>query len=209
MKKKVYNLDRSLQSWNMENDIKLGAFLFFIQSLVRRFAEISISVEKLSRISILKLLFFTVLINQKQRRENPKVYNLLDVFDHFYALPLGPVESDCYDLISGFVLAEDNFEKILRKYNGNFKGVAGFQNKIDSFDRFPESKNIEMAIDEAINAIPESVLRLTPSQMVFKSHAFESWKKAFGQASAWGRKSWPMSNDQIASDSNDLSCILS
>ena len=47
-----------------------------------------------TRLKVLKLLFFTAAV------QNQNGDDLLDVFDNFYALPNGPVESDIYNCIT-------------------------------------------------------------------------------------------------------------
>lgn len=84
------------------NDKKVYAFEFLINELLRWHCEFyrknfsDIIENDLSVLKVLKLLFFTTAASIKRDGSS---YLLETVFNKFYALPYGHVESEVYDLI--------------------------------------------------------------------------------------------------------------
>lgn len=81
----------------MEKTIKIKAFDYMLQQFDKwrkdYFESQNIPVKPLSRLIVLKLLFLTAAPKTNKGKD------LLDIFNNFYALPYGPVESDIYNAI--------------------------------------------------------------------------------------------------------------
>lgn len=77
-------------------DLKKQAFEYLLNGLLQWFSngELYKNSNSFSRVKVLKLLFFVAVIKDADGND------LLDIFDKFYAMPHGPVESDIYNYMS-------------------------------------------------------------------------------------------------------------
>jgi uncharacterized phage-associated protein len=148
------------------------------------------SQNDLSKLKIVKLTFFASAIKFGPREES----DLLDIFDNFHAMPLGPIESDLLDAhnngtIQRFVV--DN-KCLIIKEEGSLKG--GFD-KID-----PAQKDeIDSAIKE-LKKVNPGLIGYYARQLVGISHEWSCWKYQFEIAKSLGRLSYPISKDRIRQD---------
>ncbi len=141
--------------------------------------------EQHSKLSILKLLFLTAAPKEEGGPD------LLGTFDHFCALPYGPVESEIYDNIKkdklpSFSISERN---IKRKEN-----IALPYDIVD----FNDVKN---AVEELKTKNNQLVL-FNAFRLVEITHKWESWKTAFDFAQFMEIQSYEMSSDSIRKDRN-------
>lgn len=180
--------------------MKTGAFLFFIQKLTERYIQLHISIETITRATVLKMLFFMVLNNQEQRKSNIELKDLLDIFDNFYALPLGPVESDCYNE----VVKKWEFEDWLKSTKWNLLTLPNFQEGTDVVDQ-----DVQSAITFGIEQLPEQFFHLSSTQLINKSHLFPSWSNAFDKAIQYDKQAWPMTKARIQEDVSRLNTVIS
>ncbi len=134
----------------------------------------------LNKLKLLKLLFFVSAIKVDER------YLLDDVFDNFYAMPYGPVESDIYDSLSEVPNYTIEKNRIALKTDA----VLDYPNDD------PICNRIEKCIDEVYNINPDLFLMAT-FDLVELSHKAESWKIVFTEAQRVGRCSLHMPNDVI------------
>lgn len=134
----------------------------------------------LNKLKLLKLLFFVSAIKVDER------YLLDDIFDNFYAMPYGPVESDIYDNLSEL----PNY--IINNNSVSLKKTANLS--------YPNRNRLHDRIDQCINAVYEvnSKLFMMPTfDLVELSHKAESWKIVFTEAQRRGKYSLYMPNELI------------
>lgn len=135
----------------------------------------------ISKLKVFKLLFFTVAIDGKD-------WTLLDeVFDNFYALPYGPVESDIYDNLN-----------LLQNYQLQGNNLT-LKDSVDFLYSNCEShyKNlIKSSVDKLGESYPQ-LLSMSAIELVELSHKSDCWQIAISQANAIGSSSRKMTNSLI------------
>lgn len=139
--------------------------------------------ESFTRVKVLKLLFFLSVIKHEDNSD------LLDVFDNFYAMQHGPVESDIYNYMTSGKLENFSFSEIYltrkREYSSNEM----------------ELPNALMCkLDRAIAALRVAnpkIISLAAFDLVEISHKWESWKHAMKLANLLGKYSYPISISQL------------
>lgn len=141
-----------------------------------------------SKLSLLKLLFLTAATSSD---ENP---DLLDVFDNFYALPYGPVESDIYnginaDIINNFTITERSIREKAnpRSYEQDF--TEGDQIRIKKAVELLQSKNPKLV---TLNAF----------ELVEITHKWDSWQSAYSFAQFMDQQSAKIKKESIRADRN-------
>ncbi len=142
------------------------------------------STNDLSKLKILKLHFFVTTVNAKNN-------NLLDVFNNFYAMPYGHVESDIYNELS-------RLERyVVSNRNVIIKDLY-LENLNLSFELL-ESK-IKLDIDSAVETLKlknSELINLSALDLVEISHHYFSWKYTFNHARVSKRFSEPIPVDLI------------
>ena len=134
----------------------------------------------LSKLKLFKLHFLVSAINTNDKNEG-----LLDVFDKFYALPLGPVEGDIYDNLQNLCYFKIDSERTEIKAEIKFEGLDNnITNRIDSqFDILIEQN--------------KSILHLAPMDLVEITHKWDAWRIAFNNARKEHKYSRPMTSELI------------
>lgn len=124
----------------------------------------------LSKLKLLKLLFFAVVIDAR-KTEGSK---LLDsVFDNFYAMPYGPVESDVYNHLSE-----------LNNYSFTNQSMS-FSGDVDDFYYDDLCPDLLMQIAQSIRLMIEennNILTMSAFDLVELSHKAVSWQIVFSEA---------------------------
>lgn len=143
--------------------------------------------ENHSKLSLLKLLFLTS-VPKKDTDET----DLLNIFNKFYALPYGPVESDIYEAINSdklptYCITE---RKIIKKTERKL-------NILPCNDR----ELIDNEVDK-LRSNNETLILLDAFELVEITHQWESWKSAFKFAQFMGIQSYEMESDSIRFDRN-------
>ena len=134
-----------------------------------------------TRLKALKLLFFTAAIKNEQGKD------LLDVFDNFYALPNGPVESDIYNCITSDNLTYYSFRDF------------SFTNK-KRYDERELSKELRERIDIAVYTLKQKnskLVQYSAVQLVELSHSWFSWQSSIQIARVLGKGSYRMDVNRI------------
>lgn len=173
----------------MDKTIKIKAFDYMLQQFDRwrtdYFQNQNIPVKPLSRLIVLKLLFLTAAPKTNEGKD------LLDVFDNFYALPYGPVESDIYNAIQ---------ENKLPSYCIKERSV---EKKIQQSYSLQDSliTRINTALEE-LKDINPSIISLSSFELVEITHKWDSWNRSMRFAEFMGRSSAKMLTESIRSDSN-------
>lgn len=142
--------------------------------------------EKCSKLSVLKLLFLT------SAPKGEDSIDLLDVFDNYYALPYGPVESDIYNAIQN-----DN----LPSYTVKDRTIIAKNTPIPLPYSVECFSNIKRAVDD-LKKINRSLVRLNAFELVEITHKWESWNKSMEFARFMGVSSYKMMADAIRTDSS-------
>ena len=171
----------------MEN--KLIYFEYVLYQLINWYKELhptDASLFSFTRLKVLKLLFFVSAIHENDDSD------LLDIFNNFYAMQHGPVESDIYNAM---------IASTLQHYNFKSRSVEFDQVQEQDFqDLDEETRN---RIDNSINLLRdknENIVTYTASQLVDLSHKWESWQLAMHMADVLGKGSEPMETHLIKSN---------
>lgn len=162
----------------MDLNLKKLAFEYWLTQMLNWGKEMipQVSFYSFTRLKALKLLFFTAAV------QNEDGDDLLDVFDNFYALPNGPVESDVYNSIT----ADD-----LTYYT--FKDFS-FATK-QPFSDNELNAELKWRIDTAIDTLKkknEKIVAYNAEMLVALSHTWLSWQSAIQIAQALGKGSYKM-----------------
>lgn len=158
-------------------ELKKNAFEYFLFRLNKEYFEDS--KEKriqnaipLSNVKIMKLLFFCSVLSKEKY--------LLSVFDNWWALPKGPVESDAYQCLKG--VEGKKVKEAAIKY--------GHSNDSCPIDIHINVRNY---IDEAIPKLKDKdLLSHQESQLVEISHKWNCWKHSFIQGLNFGLRANPI-----------------
>jgi uncharacterized phage-associated protein len=140
-----------------------------------------------SKLKVIKLHFFVSAVNSKNNR-------LLDVFNNFYAMPYGHVESDIYCNISNlkrYIISKNSIE-IKNQYINNIE---------ESFINL--NQTIREEIDNSIitlNNKNKNIIILSALDLVEISHFHFSWRYAYGIAVNNNRYSEPIQSNLIKNE---------
>ncbi len=127
-----------------------------------------------SKLKVFKLHFFTSAIKSDSNQ-------LLSVFNNFYAMPFGHVESDIYDYINELERFEIDVKAT--KIKGPYLDILH-----KSFSEL--DGDIKSEIDEAIDVLfgrNNELINLSAMDLVELSHQWYSWKFTFDKAQSDGK----------------------
>jgi len=133
----------------------------------------------LSKLKVIKLHFFVTAINSKEN-------NLLSIFDKFYAMPYGHVESDIYNDINEierYIIDVSNL-KIKEEF------ITTLEYSFSTLDSIVK-KEIDASI-EALKLKDERFVLNSATQLVEIGHTWYSWKNVFLFARSQQRYSAPI-----------------
>ncbi|OJU53753.1 MAG: hypothetical protein BGN96_09125 [Bacteroidales bacterium 45-6] len=151
-------------------------------------APAGVDFTSLSRLSVLKLLFFA-----SAPKDDKDENNLLGIFDEFYALPYGPVESDLYTAIKLGQLP--NYE--VKERSINIINPNPTYNNLDT-----ETKSLIEGEIEQLKVKNKDLIIKSAFDLVDISHQWESWQTAYGFAQFLGKQSYKMTPESIKDDRN-------
>lgn len=141
--------------------------------------------EKCSKLSVLKLLFLVSV---------PKAEgdcDLLDIFNNYYALPYGPVESDIYRAIQS---------DSLPSYTVKDRVIIKKDKDLLPYD-IKEYSRVKKAVDN-LKSINRSLVKLNSYELVEITHKWASWNKSIEFAHFMGVLSYKMTSETIRKDSS-------
>jgi len=177
----------------MEASTKIQYFDYFISQIIykrynndtsdlKTIVESNITDCGLNKLKLFKLLFLVSALNVNDK------YLLDDIFDKFYALPYGPVESDVYDNIS-----------LLPNY---IVGNTNISLKSDADLNYPNKTSFKLykRIDECVDALyikNSSLFSMPTFELVELTHKADSWRIVFAEAQRKGKYSLHMTNEII------------
>lgn len=180
----------------MDQGLKIKYFQYLQFRLLEWYYDLnSYDIENnLSILKSLKLLFFVTAVKAHNSNENSLLRN---VFNTFYALPFGHVESDVYDSI---------------KVNNGTLEFLVIDSEKTVINNGVNISNVEDGLDHIyLNQINDSVLFLskyysnlinyTPFELVELSHQWYSWKKNYELAKLKGEGSIEIPIDDIITES--------
>lgn len=160
----------------MDLELKKQSFEYLLNELLKWFEEVAPqrNVSSFTRVKTLKLLFFVSAV--KDEKEN----DLLDLFDKFYAMQHGPVESDIYNFMSNDSLEFFSFADI-------------YMSKIKDY-KIPSSleKDLTEKIDNAISRLRKvnpKIITIGAFELVDISHKWSVWKNSMRIAELLGKSS--------------------
>lgn len=168
---------------------KKNVFSYILEQLIAWYTEVATEPRgyehAFSKLTTLKLLF---LVSAVPNGENN---DLLDIFDKFYALPYGPVESDIYNSIN---------ELDIPNFTISDKGIQKEENVSVLVDS-DTKKRIDSSVSELRRQ--NSTIVLCPAfKLVDITHKWESWNKAYEFAKFMGIQSSIMTASDIRTDRN-------
>lgn len=161
----------------MNTEIKIKYFEYVLNGLRNWYYEKfnSNSNNDLSKLKVLKLLFFVSAVKSKSGENN----SLLDnVFTTFFAMPYGHVESEIYSYINSkngvlnYFIIDNQCTKLKDNINLNL-----LDNGLD-----PAYINL---IDESIRELKKinpKLIQLSAFELVDISHTWYSWRKNYSNA---------------------------
>ncbi len=172
----------------METSIKIKCFEYFISKIIEWYDEISPNkdISSFTKLKVQKLLFLCSAISISSKNKG-----LLDIFDQFYAMQLGPVESDIYD-----AMVSNRFETI--SFEERSMRIIP-EGKID----LSQIKEFIPKIDSAISKLKDrnkDIVTYSASDLVDITHKWNSWKCAIAIASIIGKRSEKMLIENICKD---------
>ncbi len=151
-------------------EAKIKAFEYFVFKLKEWYEE-KFSPEKfinndLSKLKIFKLHFFVTAISSSQNDDG-----LLAIFDEFYALPYGPVESYIYDHLDSLVYFKITNSSLNIKEEININDIS--------------NTNYQAQIDSSIKklkSIDPDLIKYPAFDLVELSHNWSCWSIVFDYA---------------------------
>lgn len=172
---------------------KIPYFDYFISQIIfRQFNDhesnldliIRSNIDKcgLNKLKLLKLLFFVSVLKVDGK------YLLDDIFDNFYAMPYGPVESDVYDNIS----ALENY--IVGNRDIRLREVVDFTYPKKAHDL------LYSRIDKCVKALYDknnALFNMPTFDLVELTHKADSWRIVFAEAQRRGKYSLHMPKEII------------
>lgn len=143
-------------------------------------------------LKVIKLHFFVVAGKLKHDSD----YKLLDIFNNWYALPLGPIE---YDVNDYFINGKLNYYNI-NNHETKLKDNINIDDLINSIDT-----TIKKDIGESISYIKEKskyneLVDLPQFDLIDLSKTWYCWKKPFSIAKSDGRLSEKIDSNIIRMD---------
>lgn len=137
-----------------------------------------------SRLKVLKLLFFVSAVKTVDGND------LLDLFDNFSAMPLGPVECDIYkSMVDKETVVYEFPERLMKVEQRNINTIfSGIDKKT--------KENIENSVS-ALRLKNKYIVCLKPFDLVNISHQWSCWDTAYECALFFGKRSYNMSVESI------------
>lgn len=166
---------------------KKKCFEYIVTQLKMWYKEVAgtDNMDSFTRLKLHKLLFLVSSVTAL-----PEDKKVLQIFDNFYAMPYGPVESDIYN-----EMVNDGFAILsFAERSVGFKGT---------FDENNFDANDKGLIDEAIAELKKENINLVQYQastLVEITHKWSSWKYAREIADALGKGSERMDIESICKD---------
>jgi uncharacterized phage-associated protein len=179
----------------MNMDYKIFCFEYMLFQLMEWYRDLRPSQNPLNsftRLKSLKLLFFVATVEASESNEG-----LLSIFDNFYAMGNGPVESDVYNAMVENTMSIFDFSDRCPLQKCEVEDST-----FDAIDR-----DVKEQIQHSIKILRErnpSIILYTPFQLVELSHTRESWSVAMEIASLLGKGSAKMNKFLMQSENKSF-----
>lgn len=180
----------------MKKNKKLKYFEYLVKKLIEWYKDVcnnkDISYAAFTRLKLQKLLFLASAINACENNSG-----LLSIFDDFYAMQYGPVESDIYN-----AMMNDKFDKLSfsERYMIIQEDITNISQGLD--------ENIIKKIDDAIYQLRlqnDQLIKYPAFKLVDITHKWKSWQNAIDIATALGNGSEKMPINDIRLDAKYFS----
>ncbi|GEO05543.1 hypothetical protein AAE02nite_32070 [Adhaeribacter aerolatus] len=174
---------------------KIKAFEFFIKQLVTWYKEQNnqegLDKNDLSRLKVLKLHFFVCASTANEREDG-----LLGVFDNFWAMPYGHVESDIYKNLENLNYCEITNQRlnIIKEHSEEY-----FTN-LD-----PIIKREILNSFQIIKSKNKDLINYMAIDLVELSHSWYSWRAMYKLARSFHKYSLKIPNEMIKSENKQFS----
>lgn len=162
---------------------KKFAFIDFLKIIDKKFKK-----SECGKLKILMLLFFTTAISVESDDKG-----LLSVFNNYYAMKYGPIESDIYKMLNN-----NDFNEYLNFQDGFFK----LNKKALNLNPSIHYEKINSAIDN-LNKENSDIFYYSAMQLVELSHTWSSWKICFGFAKRNNKQSIRILNELFTHSKTD------
>jgi hypothetical protein len=166
--------------------LKNNYFEYVLRKLIDWTTEEKGNINSLTTLKVQKLLFLLSAVGTDNNDPG-----LLNVFDNFYAMQYGPVESDIYNAMVLNQLSVFNFTSRTINY------------REENLDNISINNAIQHEIDEAISLLKEKndkIINYSASSLIEITHKWKSWKDAMAIAAALGKGSEKMDIQSIIND---------
>ncbi len=176
-----------MAAFNPNIGTKRIAFEYLIQEFIHWFHAENPNKNaehELNKLKLLKLLFFASAVEADKNSDG-----LLGVFNNFYAMPYGHVESDVYNELENLPHFELNKQSII---------VQPI-----SADYFNTIQELIPSLVSSINALKKSnpsLINYSSLELVDLSHEWQSWKTVYSLARKMNKHSLRIPNEMIKSE---------
>ncbi|WP_052181123.1 type II toxin-antitoxin system antitoxin SocA domain-containing protein [Alistipes sp. ZOR0009] len=170
-------------------DIKKDCFEYSIDKFIDWYKEINPEKPEgwktdFTKLKLIKLNFFLSAVNAKEDSDG-----LLNIFDNYFAMPYGHVESDVYSSIAD-----------LTRYNIGNTGTDLKPGANVTFNTIEHQEEIDRAI-ESLKRENKDLINYGAFKLVELSHQWYSWINMFNLAKMRGDKSIAIPSSLIKNES--------
>ena len=152
------------------------------------------ALSSFTRLKALKLLFLVTAVDASPKAEED---GLLNIFDNFYAMQHGPVESDIYDAMVHHKTSVYEFE-----------GTRTIKKEVDSDPFLGIDEQEKMMLEGSVESLKKknpNLITYKPFDLVDVTHKWSSWQVAYKVAQFIGKGSERMSIESIKQDNKYFS----
>lgn len=168
--------------------LKTLCFEYIVYQLLAWYTELYstyVNYTSFTRLKVLKLLFFVSTIHDTENSD------LLDIFDNYWAMQHGPVESDIYNMIIQDCLYYCDFKSRQVNININTTSDSSYFNSLGE---------LKDRVDKAIKLLRNEnneIVKYSAFELVEISHKWNSWKLSMRIAELSEKGSEPMGTQDI------------
>lgn len=171
---------------------KIKCFEYIVLKLIdwhkEKNPEANVS-SNFSKLKVMKLLFFVSSV-----KANDDNMGLLDIFDNFWAMPFGHVESDIYNSLSETKAVSISSSKIsINQVDKNY------------FSEIYEHTDIIDDSLKSLKLINSDLINYEPFDLVELSHKWESWITIYSLAKQQGKQSLKIPTSLIQKEPKSFS----
>lgn len=166
---------------------KILAFEYLLSRLLQWQKENGVT-EGMTKVKALKLLFIVASIPVEGK-------DLLSIFDQFYAMPYGPVESDVYDAMVSDKLEYYDFTGVILQSKSTYKVANNLSDK--------DIRLINASID-CVKKMKKDLINMSAFDLVEYTHTWSCWQDAMFTAHILSIGSYLMSISDIRHNAKEI-----